>query len=136
METETIFRQLAELDVSVRADHGQIVLNPGDRVPKGLREEIRLHKADLLDQITDDSELVEIVRLVKDQGHVLLWSNVLQDLVAFAQTDVDKEDVPPSFTIYTVAEIMEIFGNGTPSPGSLKLIHQAKKHGGRVINDQ
>lgn len=135
METETIFRHLAELDVSVRADDGQIVLIPGDRVPLGLREEIRLHKADLLDQITDDSELVEIVRQVREQGYVLLWSNVLQDLVAFSQTDADRESVPVSFTIYTVAEIMEVFGDGTPSPGSLKLIHEAKKHGGRIIGE-
>ena len=135
METETIFRHLSELDISVRADKGQIVLNPGDRVPVGLREEIKLHKADLLDQLTDDSELIEIVRQVRQQGHVLLWSNVLQDLVAFAQTDADRDNVPPGFTTYTVAELMEVFGDGTPSPSSLKLIHETKKHGGRIIGE-
>ena len=136
MQTEAIFHRLAELDVSVRADKGQIVLNPGDRVPVGLREEIKLHKADLLDQLTDDSELIEIVRQVRQQGHVLLWSSVLQDLVAFAQTDADRENVPSSFTVYTVAELVEVFGDGTPSPGSLKLIHEAKKYGGRIISDE
>ena len=134
METETIFRRLAELEVSARADNGQVVLKPGDRVPAELREQIRLHKADLLDQLTDDSELVEIVRQVREQRHVLLWSSVLQDLVAFVQTEADRENVPPSFTIYTVAELIEVFGDGTPSPGSLKLIHEAKKRGGRIIN--
>ena len=113
METETIFRRLKKLDVSVRADRGEIVLNPGDRVPVGLREEIKLRKADLLDQLTDDSEVVEIVRQVREQGYVLLWSNTLQDLVAFAQTDAYKDNVPPGFTTYTITELMEVFGDGT-----------------------
>ena len=137
METETIFRHLAELDVSVRAERGQVVLNPGDRVPVGLREEIRRHKADLLDQLTDHSELIDIVRQVRDRGYVLLWSNVLQDLVAFAQTDADRENVPSSFTVYTIAELMEVFGGDRmPSPGSLKLIHAAKKHGGQIRSEE
>ena len=136
MEPATIFERLAELDVSVHADRGEIVLNPGDRVPGDLREEIKLHKADLLGRLTDDSELIEIVRQVRQQGHVLLWSSVLQDLVAFAQTDADRENVPSSFTVYTVAELVEVFGDGTPSPGSLKLIHEAKKRGGRIRSEE
>ena len=56
-----------------------------------------------------------------------------KDLVAFAQTDADRDNVPPDFTTYTITELMEVFGDGTPSPGSLKLIHEAKKHGGRII---
>jgi hypothetical protein len=53
--------------------------------------------------------------------------------VAFVQTDEDAHNVPSSFTIYTVTELMEVFGDGTPSPGSLKLIHEAKKRGGRIV---
>lgn len=136
MEAEMIFHQLAELEVSVRADKGQVVLNPGDRVPADLREKIRLHKADLLDQLTDDSELVEIVQQVKRRGHVLLWSRALRDLVAFTQSEADRENVPPSFTVYTITELIEVFGEGVPSPESLKLIHEAKKQGGRIISER
>jgi len=42
--------------------------------------------------------------------------------VAFAQTDADRDNVPPDFTTYTITELMEVFGDGTPSPGSLKLV--------------
>ena len=33
-----------------------------------------------------------------------------KDLVAFAQTDADRDNVPPDFTTYTITELMEVFG--------------------------
>ncbi len=131
-----IFRHLAQLDVSVRAEMGQVVLDPGDRVPAELLEQIRLHKADLLDRLTDDSELVEIAQQVRQRGHVLMWSNVLQDLVAFAQTESDGENVPPSFTVYTVDELSTLFLDHDLTGKTLRLVHRAKQLGGRVISDE
>jgi hypothetical protein len=140
MELAAIFRQLEDLEVSVRADHGEIVLNPGDRVPADLRAEIAQQKGDLLDRLTrrdpGESELIDIARRVIDDGSVLLWSNVLSDFVAFVRTDADATNVPRHFTVYSLDELMSLFGDQEPSENELRLIHQAKKFGGRVVDEQ
>ena len=71
-----------------------------------------------------------------DDGYCLLWSNVLSDFVAFVRTDEDAKAVPRYFTVYNLAELLEVFGDEAPSPSALKLIHNAKKFGGRIISDE
>ena len=131
MNTDTIIRRLGELGVTMTASGDRLDLRPGSRVPDDLQVAVRLHKAALLDRLAarvpTDEELAEIVRQVREQGHVCLWSHVLSDFVAFVQTDEDAKVVPRFFTVYTAADIMEVFGDETPDPGSLKLIHESQK---------
>lgn len=81
-------------------------------------------------------ELKEIAGRVHTEGYVLLWSTVLQDLVAFYQDEETKSKIPPGFVPYSEQELWELFREGktAPSPSTLKLIHEAKKHGGRIIS--
>jgi hypothetical protein len=79
-------------------------------------------------------ELEEIAARVRGEGYVLLWSTVLQDLIAFYGDEEARSKIPPGFVPYSEAELEELFGDGRlPLPTStLRLIHEAKKHGGRV----
>ncbi len=60
---------------------------------------------------------------------MLLWSTVLEDLVAFFKTEADRAKIPPGFVAYSEAELIHLFGDGgtMPSTHALKLIHDAKK---------
>lgn len=78
------------------------------------------------------SEAEEIALRVETEGFVLLYSEVLKDLIAFAQEDfVDK--VPPGFVVYSDSELRQLYGGKKPiSDETLKLVHEAKKNGARV----
>ena len=74
MNTDTIIRRLGELGVTMTASGDRLDLRPGSRVPDDLQVAVRLHKAALLDRLAarvpTDEELAEIVRQVREQGHV------------------------------------------------------------------
>jgi len=61
---------------------------------------------------------------------------VLKDLVAFYKTETDPKKIPAGFVAYSDQELRELFGDGksAPSPKHLRLIHEAKKHGGQIID--
>jgi len=99
-----------------------------------IREKYNLRYADAP---ADEQELLEIENRVLTKGYVLLWSNTLNDLVAFYKTEADREKIPPGFVPYSDQELRELFGEGkaTLSPGTLRLIHEAKKLGAEVVED-
>ena len=80
--------------------------------------------------------MTELVRRVEEKGYVLLWSNVLQDLVAFHRNDVDPATIPAPFVPYSDDEVRHFFrGDGVSlSADALRLIHAAKRTGA-VITD-
>jgi hypothetical protein len=86
------------------------------------------------DAPADDQELLEIENRVLTKGYVLLWSNTLNDFVAFYKTDADREKIPPGFVPYSDKELWELFGkNSSPRRNTLRLIHEAKKLGAEVV---
>jgi hypothetical protein len=87
------------------------------------------------DAPADDQELTEIENRVLTKGYVLLWSNTLNDFVAFYKTEADREKIPPGFVPYSDKELFELFGkNSSPRKHTLRLIHEAKKLGGCVVD--
>ena len=89
------------------------------------------------DAPADDQELLEIENRVLTKGYVLLWSEVLEDTVAFYKTEADREKIPPGFVPYSDQELRELFGEGkaTLSPRTMRLIHEAKKIEAEVLED-
>ena len=89
------------------------------------------------DQATD-TELADLEKQVNTKGYVLLWSNLLADFIAFYRSEADLQLIPDWFVPYSQRELWELFGEGEsgPSPNGLRLIHEAKKQGGRVIHNQ
>ena len=134
MTTDSIIEQLDDLGVSITSNGEKLSLKPASRVPEQLMNEIRLYKSDLLDVLPNDEELDDIVRHVREDGYVLLWSNVLEDSVAFIQKDYDPMELPLAFTPYTLDELCMLFADNSLSADSLRLIHIAKKRGGTVTD--
>ena len=80
--------------------------------------------------------MAELVRRIEEEGYVLLWSNVLQDLVAFHRNDVDPVTIPAAFVPYSDDEVGHLFGEDEAqlSLNGLRLIHAAKKTGAIIPN--
>lgn len=147
MDTIAIIEKLKDLGVRVSAAGERLRLEPGSRVPPELVEEVKAHKRELMawlggcrlkypDVQTSPGELAEIEAEITNEGFVLLWSNVLQDTVAFYKSEAGLKRVPPGFVPYSEQELWELFAEGrtVPSPAGLRLIHEAKKRGGRITN--
>ena len=89
------------------------------------------------DQATD-AELADLEEQVNTMGYVLLWSNLLADFVSFYRDESDLQRIPDCFVPYSEGEIWELFRDreNDPSPDGLRLIHEAKKQGGRVLSEE
>jgi len=144
MDAATILNMLGDLGISVVVADDRLRLEPGSRVPLDLVEELRQHKQEIIlklkgyqfkyaDPQASDQELAEIKARVDVEGYVLLWSTVLQDLVAFYRDEVDQSKIPPGFVPYSLAELTELFGKGKCSSDRLRVIHEAKRLGGHIV---
>ena len=136
MTTNSIIEQLDDLGVSIASNGEKLSLKPASRVPEQLMNQIKRYKSDLLNllRVQRDQEMKDIVSLVKKQGYVLLWSSVLEDGVAFIHDDYDPSKLPLAFTPYTLDELCKLFAGDSLSADSLRLIHIAKKRGGKVTD--
>ena len=150
MEATAILDKLHSLGIGVTVSGDKLLLEPGSGVPKELVEELKVHKPEVMgllklrgyrlrypgNQVTDQ-ELTEIEARVERDGYVLLWSNTLNDFVAFYKTEADREKIPPGFVPYSDKELFELFGkNSSPRKHTLRLIHEAKKLGARVVDNE
>ncbi len=148
MEAQAILDRLYSLGIEVTISRDKLQLEPGSRVPEELVEELKSHKQDIIllekgyhlrypgNQVTDQ-ELTELEARVERDGYVLLWSNALNDFVAFYKTEADRGKIPPGFVPYNDKELCELFGkDSSPGKHTLRLIHEAKKLGGCVIDNE
>ncbi len=105
-------------------------IRPGS-IPRGYR--IKYPAAD-----SRSRELEELVETVRSKGYVLLWSSVLQDVIAFHGDETDRSKIPPGFVPYSQSELLELFDDQEPplSAATLRLIHEAKKRGAYVIANE
>ena len=123
---------------------------PGS-VPREFQSDLRQHRPEILRHLNQrryepvyphpdqrDDEMTELVRRVKEEGYVLLWCEVLRDLVAFHRNDVDPATIPAPFVPYSDDEFRHLFGEdgAQPSPDGLRLIHAAKKTGAIITNSR
>jgi hypothetical protein len=77
---------------------------------------------------------VSVVRQVRQKGYVCLWSTVLEDNIAFVDDILEEDLRPKGFVIYTLNELSKLFGDLSLSADSLRMIHNAKKYGGKITN--
>lgn len=80
------------------------------------------------------AEAEEIACPVREKGICLLWAGVLEDYIAFVRDEEDAAQVPPGYVIYTERQLQAVFGerNATRTSATLRLIHEAKRHGAVV----
>ena len=154
MGASAILEQLHNLGVTVTAEGDKLRLEPGSRVSPQLVNVLRQNKAEVLAYLQQQPkgpqgkyrlaypgqggpsnwELAEIVRRVNHEGYVLLWSTVLEDLIAFYKTEVDRKKIPPGFVPYSEEELWELFTEEKPpvSQHTLRLVHESKKQGAHI----
>jgi hypothetical protein len=147
MDAVTILNKLDSLGISVEITGDRLLLEPGSRVPLELVDELKARKQEIilklkgyrekyLDAEATDKELDEIAIRIRIEGYVLLWSNVLCDLVAFYKGEEDRAKIPPGFVPYSLNELKELFGKGKQiTPQRLRLIHEAKREGCHIVGE-
>ena len=126
---------------------GVTVRRPQGPLPSALLAELRRHKDEIRAELAKrryrpifphpaqrDDEMTELERRVEEEGYVLLWSNVLEDLVAFHRDDVDPATIPAGFVPYSEEELRHLFPEDehVPSENALRWIHAAKTTGWRI----
>jgi hypothetical protein len=114
---------------------GHLDLRPGSKVPPDLRVEVRNCKDDLLELLSEREptahELLKIVKAMSPR----MCTPVVESPRWFSRVFLDERDsnkIPSMYTVYTVDELTNLFGVQQYSADELRLIHVAKKHGGRV----
>lgn len=149
MEAAAIINQLNNIGVDITLVNDRLRFEPGSLVPEEIISEIKVRKRDIIAMLKKgyrlaysinphespcNSELKEIERRVEAKGYILLWSNLLCDLVAFYRDAEALEKIPPGFIPYSKAELRELFGKDPPNEQGLRLIHEAKKHGANITD--
>jgi len=133
-----VLEKAKALGISVTASGNKILLEPGSKVPAELVQAIRQHKNEILEILTRP-KLVEgtplwhaeqIAQAVKKEGICIFWSEVFREMVGFIKDETYRPLVPCGIVIYTQQELTELFG-GNRSPKALRLIFEAKRHGGK-----
>ena len=134
-----VLEKAKALGISVTSSGNKILLEPGSKVPPDLVQAIRQHKGEILALLTKP-KLVEgpprwhaeqIARAVREEGLCIFWSEVFGEMVAFVRDDNQASRVPCGIVTYTEQELTELFG-GHRSTKALRLVHEAKRHGGIV----
>ena len=103
-------------------------------LPDALLQELRERKAEILDLLRPRSKewhAQEIAARVRADGLCIFWSEVFGEMVAFVRDDNQASRVPCGIVTYTEQELTELFG-GHRSTKALRLVHEAKRHGGIV----
>jgi len=104
--------------------------------PEDLRQMLRAHKQEILSLLKPQTPLWhahEIYKAVQKEGVCLFWSDVLGEVIAYTKDDTFKNLVPVGVVVYTSEELRELFQDKPKiTPETLRMIHQAKKTGGKV----
>jgi len=84
-----------------------------------------------------EAELQEISDRIEHEGYLLLWSNVLEDFVAFYMTEADRQDIPAFYVPYSNSELQALFSEESSdwSLEELRRIYMAKKIAGFVVTE-
>lgn len=90
----------------------------------------------MTEEKTPQDHAEEIAETVQIKGICIFHSELFGSKVAFIKDLRYKKFVPKDTVYFTNAELKELFGEGKPKlkPVDLKLIFEAKKAGGEVLN--
>ena len=153
MNAVDVLERLKVLGVAVTPrPNGNLWLEPASVIPSGLLELVKAHKPEIMahlggkdqtpklkypdDSVASDKELAEIEATVREHGICTLYCYVLKDYVAFVKDESYLKDVLPDFIPYLSSELRLFGGTDAPSVAKLRLIHEAKKQGARIVDNE
>jgi hypothetical protein len=105
--------------------------------PENLRQLLKAHKQEIISLLKPQKPLwhaQKVAEAVRKEGVCLFWSDLFQEVIAFIREESFRSKVPGNIVVYTDAELSELFG-GNRSPKALRLIYEAKRHGG-IVNER
>ena len=148
MNAQSVLEQALELGISVETDGIDLIYWPKGATPPQFVEVLRVNKLSLIEYLcrfqrefpgeeVSDAEYKEMARRVEEEEYALLWSSLLEDFVAFYNTDSDRAKIPAGFVPYIDSELQELFREDSPgwSIEGLRLIHAAKKLAGFKVTE-
>lgn len=151
--------RVRERGASLRVEGERLLLRPRSAAGPELLQALRARKMEIISYLEEvplakqppqpyrlkyedhvqasEAELQEIEVEVERNGFILLWSRVLEDLVAFFRDEEARKKVPLGFVCYSEQEMQKLFGAGSPplSRHDLMAIHEAKKQGVAIVAD-
>jgi len=136
MEPRAVLARCREYYAVLTPEDGRLVIDSPEPLPDDLRRELREHKPEIMALLRlrpAEWHANAIARAVQREGFCVFWSDVFGEIMAFVQDDTYKSRVPCGIVVYTSAELKELFG-GNRSPKALRLIHEAKRHGGQATD--
>lgn len=143
MNVTNALARLSSLGVKVtRLPEGDLWLEPASVIPPELLEAVKQQKRAIIAHLARP-ELADgppewhaqhVAQAVQREGVCLFWSELFGEMVAFVRDDSFLPHVPQGVVVYRDAELRHLFGEGkvSPSDGALKIMHAAKKAGGKV----
>lgn len=134
-----VLEKARALGIKVTPSGDRILLEPGSKAPPELVQAVRQHKGEILailarPQVAEGPprwHAEQVAEAVRREGICLFWSEVFGEMVAFVRDSRFASRVPCGVVTYTARELTELFG-GNRSPRALRLVHEAKRHGGVV----
>ncbi len=121
-------------------DGQRLVLHYESPPPDDLRQELRQHKPEILSLLKPQAPIWhahEIAKAVREEGVCIFWSDLFGEMVAFIKDETFKGRVPCGIVAYSDAELYKLFGSTQSlSHDTLGLIHEAKRHGGKVTDSE
>ena len=146
---DVLVHRLRDKGIELAVQGDSIRYRPSNALSETDREALRRNKGAILAVLyrerfavgvlkamePSDPRILNLEAEVEAMGHVLIWSNVLEDLIAFCWTPEDAERVPRGVVAYTADELAMLFPQeaGGPGDNGLKLIHRAKQLGGGSV---
>ena len=147
MPAPDVLNELKTLGIDVVVEGDRLYLEPASQVPPELLATVREYKGEIINYLQhSEPRLVdappvwhaqEVARRVEVERVCIFWSEVLQEMIAFVAGESDLPLVPAGLVAFTPDEVEHIFPQGKDglSPGSLRLIYEAKQLGdGKVID--
>ena len=72
-------------------------------------------------------EIKDILNDVERDGIAVRWWNLVDDMVLFYEDEESLRLAPHGIVMYSKRELDLLFGEAGPTPGHMRLIHEAKE---------
>ena len=135
MNVRELIREVQACGASVEVVGDMLALDMPEDFPEDLIERLGQAKAEVIEHLrregmarryrqvfpdkhVRDAEIAEIERQVHSYGVCLTWCEVLDDFVAFCQSEDDRGRVPQDFVAYLLSELDHLFAEDGESVGA------------------